>query len=510
MTSRSFALVSVAVLLAGLGTGCDPSDDGGDAGGGGGAGGDPDGGNGFPGEDGSVPDASAEPDAGDAAVADHCPEPAGAGTTHQGVIDADETWTLEDSPHVITGDLSIQASTVTIEGCVVVRVQEGRNITIGGTGSEPDSALVAKGEVPSVANGEQHRPVRFVADEDGTHWGSIHVLESGRVDLEVVVLEDGGAHATAQNYGGTLVAVGGGGPDLARIVRTVNVRVLRSEGFGVNLQSFAAFTEDSRDLLIAGAGQTPSPSNIVTDHPLFVAPPALQTIPVGEYTGNAVDAIDVFNQSQVHIDETFRAHGVPYLLRNGFAMIPEAASGPITLTLEAGVRLLFPRGDSGVVSMNLGQSGEMLDSDQGTVRLVAQGTTDGPIVLTSAEQAPRAGDWGGVFWAAGPATGNVIDHMRIEYAGGDSGFGSFGCGPPDNDAALIITNWRPSEDFIDNLAISDSAGGGIVSGWASDDYGPDLSAGNTFTDIANGCDVARWQDESSPACPGDGSTPSCL
>jgi hypothetical protein len=93
-----------------------------------------------------------------------------------------------------------------------------------------------------------------------------------------------------------------------------------------------------------------------------------------------------------------------------------------------------------------------------------------------------------------------MSHVTIAFAGGDSGSAGFGCGEPDNDAALIIANWRPDDVFITDSTFSDSAGGGIVSGWSSDELGPDLTSSNTFEGIGNGCDVSRWAD-------GDGSCP---
>jgi hypothetical protein len=66
----------------------------------------------------------------------------------------------------------------------------------------------------------------------------------------------------------------------------------------------------------------------------------------------------------------------------------------------------------------------------------------------------------------------------------------------------LITDWRPADAFIQNVEISDSAAGGIMCGWSSDQAGPDLKIGNSFQRIANGCAVSRWQNVTAPACPG--------
>lgn len=61
--------------------------------------------------DAALPDAAsgdaAPPDGGspDAAVA--CPAQTGKGTSHQGVIEADETWTAATGPHTVAFDLFV-------------------------------------------------------------------------------------------------------------------------------------------------------------------------------------------------------------------------------------------------------------------------------------------------------------------------------------------------------------------------------------------------------------------
>lgn len=458
------------------------------------------------GDDGGTP----SPDAGTEA----CPPITGAGVEHRANIEADETWTVEDSPHIVPVDLTIRDATLTIEACAEVRIAAGRSISVGGSAPAGPARLVARGERrvgdggPAVVRG-----IEFRADVEGTRWGSIRVYASGSLDMEEVHIQGGGEQSTALNLGGTIVALGAEGPALDRKLRTVNVEIDGSGGFGVNLQSFAAFTEDSRDLVIRGAGAQPSTSAVSTNYPIYVAPPAVQSIPIGQYTGNAVDAIQVFDQSPVRIDETFHDRGVPYQMQTGFSMSPIASmsdGGLITLTLEAGVVLKFNLDSANEWGMNLGTSNGEQPENLWPVRLVANGTSDRPIVLTSAEATPVAGDWSGIEWRAGPSAGNSVSYLRMEYAGGDSGSSGFGCGPGDNDAALIIANWRPDESFISNSTFANSAGGGIVSGWRTDDDGPNLKTGNTFMSIANGCEVSRWSNITAPACPGNDAVPDCL
>jgi hypothetical protein len=303
----------------------------------------------------------------------------------------------------------------------------------------------------------------------------------------------------------------GGDTGLTRNVRLVDVRIEGSAGFGVNVQTRAAFTADSANVTITGAGAMPGVSSVDARYPITVDGAAVSTVPTGTYTGNAIDAIRVANASSLNEDITFPLRDVPYRMDTGFSMSPRQSlemGGLSTLTIEAGVRIEFRNsGPANIWSMDLGTSNGALPANIYPVRLIAQGTAAQPIVLTSSEPTPAAGDWAGIQWHGGPPDGNVMSHVRIEYAGGVSGTSGFGCGDGNNDAALIIRNWRPDAGFITDSTFSSSGGGGIVSGWQSDLDGPSLVGNNTFTAIHNGCNVSRWRDGngSCPATP-----PVCL
>jgi hypothetical protein len=129
--------------------------------------------------------------------------------------------------------------------------------------------------------------------------------------------------------------------------------------------------------------------------------------------------------------------------------------------------------------------------------LVANGTADEPIVFTSAEASPAAGDWYGIWFGQVPAAGNRVTHARVEYAGGNSGSGSSACNPGYNDAAIRIFG-VPGGAFVTNTTIAHSAGHGIDRGWASDQK-PSFVPTNTFESVA-GCRESHPRD-SNGACP---------
>jgi hypothetical protein len=90
----------------------------------------------------------------------------------------------------------------------------------------------------------------------------------------------------------------------------------------------------------------------------------------------------------------------------------------------------------------------------------------------------------------------------VEYAGGEAQANGFGCGNSTTNGALVIYSWLPDSAFVTNSTFSESAGGGIVSGWNAMVSGPNLrGTNNTFQGIAaEFCEVS--QPSINGACPG--------
>jgi hypothetical protein len=155
---------------------------------------------------------------------------------------------------------------------------------------------------------------------------------------------------------------------------------------------------------------------------------------------------------------------------------------------EAGVTIGFD--DNAGSGMRIGSS----EPRRGL--LVAVGTEAAPIVFTSANDSKKPGDWTNLEFHASPVSGNQISHARVEYAGAASGTRGFGCGPLDNDAAIIVMGLGPdgkgpAGPFIDHTSFEHIAGTTvIVSGWV-DDAGPSLVDTNTFGTDVPGCHVSR-------------------
>lgn len=86
-------------------------------------------------------------------------------------------------------------------------------------------------------------------------------------------------------------------------------------------------------------------------------------------------------------------------------------------------------------------------------KVVAQGTADAPITLTSSDATPNPGDWGGIVFDDKTHTGNVLDHVVVSYAGASNGYG---------EAAIhLYGDVGPDRVAITNSEISHSNGAGV-------------------------------------------------
>lgn len=411
-----------------------------------------------------------------------CPTATGEGTTHSGILKSDEVWTAAGSPHRITSSLDIRAK-VTIEPCARVIVGKSAPITVGSNSDV--GSLVAKGTATVDGSTRDIRPIVFEAEDPTSGWPKLEVDPKGTADLSLVALLDGGS---SQNDAlGALIAYGvAGGTNDGEVTRNLTVdRVLvqGSKSYGVNLLAWGAFTAGSDKLWIRGGGSDTQPSAIL------IEPGVASTLPKKLFvSGNAKDEILVQTSKAFMRDDTFVARGVPYHAKGAIRVNPGKDAAPVKLTIEAGVTIGFE--DAAGSGIFVGTS----ETRQGVLEAV--GTAEAPIVFTSAKASKAPGDWMSLYFKNIPASGNRVENARIEYAGGESGTNSFGCGPKDNDGAVFIggrgsESAGPSSAFIASTTFENIAGTTvIVSGWISDD-GPNFKGDNVFGAGTPSCKVSR-------------------
>lgn len=385
--------------------------------------------------------------------------PVGNGPTEHQDGATDQVWAAEDSPHVIPFDMTVTANIV-IEPCSVVQLGGGITVTIADGGS-----IEANGEA-----GEGG--IRFEQRVTDDPWTSIRLL-GGTMALEHAVLDGGGFPGNGAQHLVAAVLVrgrdGAAEPDGTLSVR--DVVISSSHSNGVRIEENGAFTADSDDLVIVGA----------TNSPITTMFDGAGSIPAGDYTGNGTDVIILTDEltGLVAHDMTLFDRGVPYLVgapeQIADLRVDAGAGGLATLTIEAGVEMQFRAG--GVFRIDPDSAEEPASG-----ALVAIGTEDEPIVFTSFAGSPAAGDWLGLTFGSEVNAATRLEHVRVEFAGGEATSGSNSCPYPEsdgiNEAAIRILG-APTSEFITNTEIVASANHGIDRGWR-DDVVVDFTTGNTF------------------------------
>jgi hypothetical protein len=386
-----------------------------------------------------------------------CPPVTGAGTMHGSNLSAAETWTAADSPHVVQYDASVYAP-ITIEACAVVRIGAGKTLNLF-----PGGAIIAAGE-PGL-------PVTFERLDPTLAWASIRAI-GGDLSLSHAIVDGGGEPlATLPVYAGALYMQRNGATGSLHVD---DVEIVDSASQGVYVTGTAGFDATSQDLRVHGAAS----------FPVHTFANLVGSIPSGEYTGNGRDELAIAGSGGAVLDDqTLHDRGVPYHVgsgQDGGRLDVNAVTGVATLTIEPGVTVRFPAGGTMNIDATSG-----VDPAHGA--LIAIGTAAEPIVFTSDAATPAAGDWLGLGFgrAVDPAT--VLQHVRVEFAGG-AGTGSNSCPYPgrigQNDAAIrIFGTAGPASQFITDTEIVSSARDGIDRGWR-DDETTDFLPTNTFIDVA--------------------------
>jgi parallel beta-helix repeat protein len=170
---------------------------------------------------------------------------------------------------------------------------------------------------------------------------------------------------------------------------------------------------------------------------------------------------------------TWTTYYSPYLLQGGVTVGVGA-----TLAIEPGVRVEL--GDHGWIGVD--------------GALVAEGTSDSPIVFTSREASPEAGDWGGIVLREGCTAS--LRHCVVEYGGqqwisAPEGYGGIRCYSSDVviDRCTVRENYHGVEvvgcsPTITGCTISDNMWRGI---WVENESSPPILnctiAGNSVIGI---------------------------
>ncbi len=400
-----------------------------------------------------------------------CPVTTGPGTKHSGDVKDGEVWTAAGSPHIVEWDVNVRdGATLTIEPCAEVRIAPEKRINVAFPLTPNSGKLIAEG-TPT-------KPIKFTSD-GSERWGSIYVYAPGTARFAYATFENGGGESF--NDGATLVGVGSNETVGDEVLFVDNVTIKKSRGTGIWMKVRSTFIPGSKDLTVTESGDDEGP------YALEISEHAIDNLPTGKYTGNKKDEILIRTEgdggagSGLSKDATLRDRGVPYHMgdfESDHFTIAASDGHVVTLTIEPGVVMKFEPKTAFQVQ-------HFSTEIAATAVVKAQGTAEKPIVFTSASPTPKAGDWRGLWFGGIPNSGNVFDHVRIEYAGYDCACSMVTCSKGiERYEGAVLFGQPPPSAFITNSVFKDIAGHGIVEGYLGSFV--NFRPTNTFENVS-GC-----------------------
>jgi hypothetical protein len=290
-------------------------------------------------------------------------------TDISGTLIFDTTLTAANSPYFVTG-------TVFVNEDVTLTVQPGVEIRF----VDPTYSLDVSGTL--IAEGTAEDPIVFTSNDPSSfNWSQLYFRNQATASLRHCVIE----------HAGNLTSF---------LALYTSVRITSSD---VTIEDCIIRDGDSRGVYIdAGFPLTPTLRNItVTGHvDSAIYQASIDYQPTYEnltLVGNGADVIEINGGSIDTLDKvTLVNEGAPYRAIGGLGV-----SSGSELVIEPGVELQFAD-----PSYSLDVSGS----------LIAEGTTNEPVVFTSAD--PNAYNWGQLFFRTNASAS--LQHCVVEHAGSSS------------------------------------------------------------------------------------------
>ncbi len=346
-----------------------------------------------------------------------CALPAMADTNVSGTISTNTTWSLANSPYVVTGGTTVNPGvTLIIQAGVTVKFNGGQYLDIGGT---------------LTANGTSASPITFTsssATPSAGAWNCIHFKPGSSASSQLsyaTVTYSGGWNGGVVVEGCSPsidhVTVSSSSSDGIKLMGTApaptitNCTLSSNSGYGVNLTSGSTAT-------ISGCTFTTNGNYAIGAEPNT----NLQDLSNLTATGNGGGSKNAIGYRGGSI--TTAEHWINGSLWREITGGTTVNAG-VTLTIDPGTTIKFT-------------GGQWLDVG-GT--LVANGTNASPITFTSSSATPSAGAWNCLHFKPGSSAGSQLSYASVSYSGGFY-------------AGVLIEGCSPS---LDHVTVSNSSGEGI-------------------------------------------------
>ncbi|MEL6346789.1 MAG: putative metal-binding motif-containing protein, partial [Myxococcota bacterium] len=316
-----------------------------------------------------------------------------------GVIETDTVWAAGEIIPV-TCTVSVEdGATLTVEDGAVVEFSSGASLVIGVIDT---SALVIEGDTDGVTfTSDQSTPasgdwggVIVGANDLGSELDGLTIEYGGETGTECLLIDSVDlalTDVTVQLCGGDQ------GVRAALSSLTLNdLSVLDNDGDGLTLEENTTLT-DGATLTASGNGGYPA---VLTLETLG----AFSTD--SELTGNHDDRLKV-PAGTLRESVSWSDPGIPFLFTGEVYVDAFGPATAVTLSIGAGVEAHFDT-DAGLF---IGYGG--------TGALTVAGTSTNPVIFTSAQDSPEAGDWLGIEFGVWD-DGSTLEEVEISYGGGNT------------------------------------------------------------------------------------------
>jgi len=326
---------------------------------------------------------------------------------HSGYIESDETWTLVDSPHIVTGNITVRNNAVlTIAAGAEVRFDSDKFLRIGYTSSGTLQAI-----------GTTQKQIIFTSNASTKADGDWFYIDfstyaTDASKLENCIVEYGGGsmnnpaniliNSSNPKIINCIIQKGKGGIYITNAntseIRECEIRENEGNGIFVNKEAFPTIKEN--DFINNGS------------YPLYIANSSI-TVDIdntNNFKGNTPQQI-YFGLFKINTDYTMfntkdtDSDPVSYYVSNDTNLIVQKGA---TLTIEAGVEVRFEDN-----KLSIGGT-----FDDGGGKLIAQGTDTNKIIFTSNKATPAPGDWIGIYFGNYASIDSIFENCVVEYGGG--------------------------------------------------------------------------------------------